>query len=307
MKILCLESKNMCKQTFRSWGNVLKKHENSFVTCNIDRKPVYDAFDETEPDLFIGSVLDITRGVARCLTEYEIPAIFYSPLFQTISAENVECVEELKKDCGQPTLIFNFSHSSSSLDAWKQKGFNTASIMRAMDIIEFPRTEPRTNLKTNVAYFGKHDETLYPYILPLCTFPADFTLKIFGPGNWPVTNHLGVVEIPNLKNVYASSDICLDIKLNDDDEISTTPFNVFSSGGFCLSNDKNVKDVFDIPIFDSPNYLLAIIKNILSYKEKLLRTKKECYENLFYNNHTYLYRMRDLSVLLNMELVNEIN
>ena len=52
-----------------SWARVFQSLGAEVSLWNIDSKPVFDAFDEFEPDIFIGQTYHITESLIKCIEE----------------------------------------------------------------------------------------------------------------------------------------------------------------------------------------------------------------------------------------------
>jgi hypothetical protein len=293
MKILCLETPKTCRHTFQGWANILKKNGHEFNFCNINKKPVFDAFDECDPDLFIGTVTDITRGVATCLTEFKIPAILYSPPYLSLEEIDIECVQQLRKDCGQPELIFNFADNKSlnqSLGGWSKEGFKIKNILRAADTTLFNYTKPKPEFEADVAYVGNFTPHVIPYIFPLC-HNTPYSVRIFGTGSWPIVNYLGQVDRKNVHEIYASSKISLSISPPNDIEPDGEVFNIIASGGFCLANNFP-EDILKIEKFSNKEELQNLVDQYTASPAKN-QLRQQVLEN-----HTYAHRLQHLLKVL---------
>lgn len=298
MKILCSKSPNISQSTMQGWSDALSDSDFEFIFWDSRKKAIFDAFDENEPDIFISSVEDISRGIVKCIKEYsDTITLFYSPKFDSVLSENIEYMDQLTNDTGKPDYIFSFCHEDrldEILGGWKNKGYQTISVMKAANTKLYYKRPINSLWGSDISIISDYYGYLTPYILPLC---GKMNIRIFGDG-WPVSQGVGMPLNENIGNIYASSKIILDISHNTY-EPSDVPFNVIVSGGYCISN--SVKDVFkSIPNFESPKELHDIIQK---YENN---TQQSLYTDII-NNHTYKHRMKSLlrDIKLNKE-ANEI-
>lgn len=257
MKFLC----GLKDIAMDGWSKSLKENGYEFVFWDQLTKPVYDVFDEEEPDFFICSTADITRGVAQCLMEYSdtIP-LFYDNPYIKINEEQTENIIELNNSLSQPTYMFNFcdaTQSNDHLTMWKNCGFKTFSTMRAA----FSRKDIIDNnniFASNIILISDYNPYLNKYILPLC-YDNKFPIKIFGNG-WPVVNAVGLTKRENHHKIYQSSLVSIDISENII-EPSQASFDILKSGSKCLSNTLSSINNPSLFHFKTPDDLYEIIKN----------------------------------------------
>lgn len=68
MRILCRVGRDDRRPIFEGWGRVFRASGHEFTLWDPASKPAFDAFDESDPDLYI-QIGSGTRAVSKCLME----------------------------------------------------------------------------------------------------------------------------------------------------------------------------------------------------------------------------------------------
>ena len=53
----------------QAWGKVFSQMGHQVSFWDINTKSVFDAFDEFEPDVFMGQTYNISKGLIKCIKE----------------------------------------------------------------------------------------------------------------------------------------------------------------------------------------------------------------------------------------------
>jgi hypothetical protein len=296
MNIICQTSPTNCKMTMTGWSNALASLGHKFTFWDSRFNPIFDIFDENEPDIFISTVNDVSSGMVACLkASPEISVLFYSPTLSSLTLDNIDYVRQLKEETGKPDFIFNFA-SDDKLGGWNNYGIKTLSIPRAMDSIAFQcsqkhKQEKDSGWKTQIAIVGDYQPFMDPYVLPLCQSKY-LQVRIFGTGPWPVAQYVGEVEYENLQNIFKNSQVVWEICPEGDLEVSWLPFNVFGVKGLCLTNNRSAAEILDIPAYAFPANVSDIEKTLngdFQFYGDYISINKKILEN-----HTYVHRMKTL-------------
>ena len=238
MKVLCIKSTNMCHSTMIEWQAQFQVLGHEFKFWEAGTKSAYDIFDEEKPDVFIGNIFDITRGIANCLLENKkVVSLMYSPPFKYVQEEQVYHMEQLK-----PNYIFGFvPYSSNVLAEWVNKGFDDKQILKVPHAVsQFVLRKPPLTQKeiashmdmTDVVYVGDYHPSLNELVFPL--LDGMKRVKVYGNG-WPVPECLGSLEKSDIYKVFSQTKVVLDV-LPMPEETSETSFNAKFCGSDYLSN-----------------------------------------------------------------------
>lgn len=284
MKFVCaLEDEAM-----DGWGCALKEQGHELIEWNQSAKPIFDIFDEIEPDFLIISISDITRGVATCLVESPntIPLFYDSPV-QTLSNDQMLNIVELRQQLTQVAYVFNFCHTSqlNTLEKWRKHNYQVFTSMRAVS----PRSISRKNISwecsehkiwaSTISIITNYNPYLNKFILPLCN-QDKYPVKIFGNG-WPIPNAVGRPKENNHAVIYQNSLASIDLSENTL-EPSQSLFDICAAGTLCISNTDVMSGYLspNILSFRTPDELLKLVEsepwkkvpvsyNMDSYKDRI--------------------------------------
>lgn len=330
MKILCLY--HSCGPQFvrQGWSNVFKACGHEFYFWNPKEKPVFDAFDQLNPDIFISTTYDITTGTIQCLKEYpntkvalvgsnwgELDKSIDLVKYPIVVAQDKEkrIIESLKKQTGKPDVIFTHYHDSfiePTMGLWRSIGCDIMSMLNAADVIDYGIGEYKQELASDIVFVGGYwkykAENLDKYILPLCEPAGKYRIKLFGNQAWPVPQYLGLIGTSSVKHLFASATICPSVSEPHSNEfgfdVIERPFKILSAGGFCISDDvlSLHRDIFknkELPIAKTPSEMKSMIDNFLAFPEERIPFMKAGQATV-YEKHTYFHRVADLLNVLNM-------
>jgi hypothetical protein len=275
MKALC----GLNSPIMESWGRAFKESGHQFKMWNPRTKSAFDTFDENEPDIFIGDVREVTRGVAKCLSEYQVPTALYSPEFSQLDEDVINSVKQLKSELNRPDLIFSFD--TKGLDNWHNLGFHTQHIPAAADPLLFKHEQGRAGWGADIAYVGNYNEKAARFLLPLC-HENKYRLCIFGDDGWPVINNVGQPESKTLPRIYNNTLSCLSFDKNDD-----SPFNAALCGAVCLTNYDNM---LGLPTFETVDGLKSTLNAVLASSEKRAKYV-DGVQKVIEGGHTYKDRV----------------
>jgi hypothetical protein len=155
---------------------------NAYKACGYNsylwsekQKPAFDIFAEFQPTVFISNGKKLSRATLKCLLNHR-------PI-KTIVSAHCEDIEYLKQNFCE-LFIYDISLAADTT------------------LYHFGKENP--NLKCDVAFLGKKNDVIYPYMIAWC-HQKGRNVKIFGPEPWPVPNYLGNISIENECDLYRSA------------------------------------------------------------------------------------------------------
>lgn len=165
-----------------------------------------------------------------------------------VSQAEIEAVELLKKTIGD-RLSFVFTHYHPNdieytMGHWTSElGIKAIALSNSADILNYSNGAIKEELKCDISmisgYWPYKAINLKPYIFPLCN-QNKLNIKIFGNGVWPVGQYLGTLSEDNVKNLFVSSKINLNIhephstKFHYD--VNERIFKILACGGFLIGD-----------------------------------------------------------------------
>jgi len=330
MKFLCLYKSNGEEFRLRGFGNALRAAEHDFVFWRPEDKPTFDAFDEFNPDVFIGTTFDLTRSMVKCIQERpnlkvilkgsnwgEIDKEINKAKFPVVTVTDTEkrIIEQLKKETGKPDFVFCHYHPNrveQTMAGWREIGVEPLGIMNAADVIDYPFGERKEYLASDIAfvggYWGYKARNLDQTIIPLCETVGKYNIKIWGNQPWPVPQFLGFTNTEMVKDIYASAKICPSISEPHSNEfgfdVIERPFKILSAGGTLVGDHVSSlqHDVFpgiELPFFKKNCLLVDYIEAVLQGEEEIPQKDQDLARQRVFEEHTYFHRMAYLLEALN--------
>src|SRR3990167_1412358 len=240
---------------------------------DINSKPVYDVFDEFQPDLFIGQTYNLTPHLINCLVERPYIKVIMKgsdwgekqkeidlKKYPVVVAkdEEIKLVEILRKQIGKPDFISCHYHPNriqSTHGYWTEKlGIPIVGLMSGADIFTFHVGQKRDEFVSDIAFVGGYweykSQTLNKWLLPLCNPDKIYKIRIFGNSGWPCPQYCGIIQDEVIADVLASATICPNISEPHSQDfgydIIERPWKLLSNKCFCISDyvDSMAKDVF---------------------------------------------------------------
>ena len=312
------------------WIRVFQSLGHDAILWDIGTKSSFDAFDEFEPDIFIGQTYNLDRGVFSCIKERphlkvvlrasdwgdmqkEIDLEKYPVL--VARADEKKILERLKKETDTPHFVYNHYHQNhieKTHNEWRNIGIEPVSMLHAADIFSYANGLEDSELTSDVSFVGGYwpykAQSLDKYMLRLCHPVGRYNIKIYGSQSWPVIQHAGRISDHREKNVYRSATISPNISEPHSQDfgydIIERPFKVLMSGGFCISDyvESMAHDVFsngEIVYAKTPEEFEELIKHFLRFPEERTPYIKNGYKTVI-NKHTYFHRVSRIFKKLNM-------
>ena len=329
MRILSLSYGQAFKYITEGWKSVFEAtgHEWAWLDAN---KPIFDAFDEFDPDLFLGTTYDLDRATIKCIKKRpEMTVILkgqnWGSLDKDIAkggdkpeevypigisdSEEQERVCDLRKDIDNRMLVYNLYHKKrmkETMGYWDDNGVETIDMQPAADHFKHKPATKIDMLDSDISFIGGYWEykgiNIDQYIIPLCYPIGKYNIKIFGYHEWPVSQFLGPVQDHLMNNVFSSAKICPNISEPHANEfgfeVNERVFKLSACKAFCLSDhiDSLVQDIFtegEMPTAKSAQEFHEKIDYYLENPDLREEHAERCYETVM-REHTYCHRVANL-------------
>ena len=301
------------------------------VLSHIFKKPAFDAFDEFEPDIFIGQTYNMDRALFKCIKhrphmkvvlrasdwgdkQEDIDLDEYPIL--VARKDEIDLIGQLKEETGKPDFVYNHYHENwmkKTHNKWETIGVRPVSMLHAADVFEYNSPNVYDHLVSDISFVGGYwpykAKAIDRYIIPLCHPVGRFNVKIFGGQNWPVCQYMGYIENDEVKNVFRSATICPNISEPHSQafgyDIIERPFKVLFSGGFCISDyvQSMAEDVFDddeIVFAKDPEEFFELVNHYLKYPDERIPYIHRGF-NKVVSEHTYFHRVAQILKELGLE------
>jgi spore maturation protein CgeB len=233
-------------------------------------KPVFDIFNEFEPEVVMCGTWEIDRALFKNLMKRPyIKVILWGsnwgsmdklidksdPVLMATEQEK-EYVRQVKQN-NKIEKIFSYYHSNwvkRTHNHWQELGLTPVGLPLAADLLTYKRTDPLPNLRCDLSFIGGYWPykaiNLDKFLLPLCYPDEKLKVKIFGWGNWPVAQHLGSLDDSLISNLFASSTVNVNVfeplaqKYGFD--VNERCYKILAAGGFCVSEycESAAEDIF---------------------------------------------------------------
>lgn len=262
MKVLICNNAGKSAHYFQRLGiaRALTACGHEAIIWDINIKSSHDAFDEFEPDIFIGQTESITPGIIDCLLErpYIKVALKASdwgsitseasekyPILK-VNDEEIINIHKLKRENLINHLFIHYpqKYINKTHNFWKEElGLITYSDLNAADIFSFTNGVPQDKYKCDIIFMGGYwkykAQVLNKWVLPLCV-DFKYNIKIFGNSIWPCPQYCGYLPDGEEANALASAKICINLHEPHSQEygwdIVERPFKIMSNKGFMITD-----------------------------------------------------------------------
>lgn len=299
------------------------------IMWDINQKSAFDAFDEFNPDLFIGQTYNVNHSIIKCIEERPLLKVIMKagdwgplydkldsnkyPLLQATGKEKL-LVQELKEKTGKPNFLYIHYHEDAVDDThgyWIKNGFDVYSQKNAADIFEFTNGKFIPEFASDIAfiggYWGYKSQVLDKYLLPLC-HEEKYNIKIFGNQHWPVYQYCGYIEPMLTKNILSSATICPNLSEPHSQDLGfdivERPFKLLSNKCFVISDyvekAANIFNDGEIVFAKTPEDFRKKIDHFLTNPEERNEYISRGYKKVI-NNHTYFDRVHEMLTRLDMD------
>jgi hypothetical protein len=301
------------------WAKVFETLGHTVNMWNIHSKNPFDAFDEFEPDVFIGQTYNLNESLVKCIKErpslkYCLRASDWGDIQSEINTDNyniliankteIAFVEELVQS-NAPEFVYNHYHDrwmKVTHNKWESVGVRPVSMLSAADVFEYMGGTQVPDLMCDLGFVGGYWEykgrNLDPYLLQFSHPIGKYNLKIFGNQGWPGAHYLGWIDNARVKDLFVSSTICPNISEPHSQDfgydIIERPFKVLAAGGFCISDyvQSMAEDVFvndEIVFAKTPREFKELSDHFIANPDEripYIQRGQKC----VLENHTYFHR-----------------
>jgi hypothetical protein len=312
------------------WAKVFQAIGHDVTIWDINTKSAYDAFDEFEPDLFMGQTYNLDRSLFNCIKERpEIKVVMRAsdwgdmqnkidkekyPILTASKDESV-WVERLKREVDKPDFVHNHYHDNwmkVTHNRWSMIGVKVVSLIHGADVFDYAGAGVVDALESDITFVGGYwpykAQSLDKYLLRLCHPVGKFNIKIFGGSDWPVVQYAGRISNENVKHAFRSATVCPNVSEPHSQDfgydIIERPFKILMSGGFCISDyvESMANDIFtndEILFAKTPEEFEQLIEYYVNNPEKRTPYVERGYKCVL-ENHTYFHRVAKIFTELDL-------
>lgn len=329
MRILIANDNKNAHSFIRSaFSKALAVSGHETILWNTWQKPVYDAFDEANPDLFFGQGYNLTPAFVKCIEERpdmslvlrvsdwskfndELDKTVYPVL--TASKKEIQFMKHIQTLPNK--LVVHTHHCKEYLEQthrrWIENGFNLYAFENFGDIFEYTNGKYVEEYKCDLVYLSGYwsykAKTIDKYILPLCNPNKNYNIRIFGNSPTPSSKYCGQLNENNVKDICKSAKINLSChephSLDFGYDATTKYVNLALNKSFFISDyvegEKN--RLVDGIFCKTPEEYFNQIDYFLTQKQR-----RQDIVNILYNitltNHTAFERMIDIFNQLNLPI-----
>lgn len=299
-----------------------------------EQKSAYDYFDEigTKFDLFVGQTYTLSRSLIEILKQSNAKVILqcstWGPITDTLdlnkypilvpSEQEKIYVRQLHEAIGDRLgfvfLNYHENKLEETLSYWNTKlDLNILGSPCAADTFSYLGGEFKPEYESDICFVGGNwgykGQNLNKYLVPLCnenTAPIingkKIKVKIWGQGWQGLPQYLGPIEEQEVKHVFASAKICLNVSEPHSQalgfDIVERPFKTALSGNVVLSDyvASMDDDVFGNTVMYYHDYqsLATKIKLILNSRDNFKNGWGQAAKRLVLKEHTYFDRVYDM-------------
>ncbi len=297
------------------------------IMWDINKKPTFDAFDELDPDLFIGQTYNINNSIIKCLAKRPATRVImkgsdwgkYSDTMDRnrfpVLIANEQEIENVKTLRENNCLDYIYVHyQQKDVDKthshWKDI-VPALSMLSAADVFEFTGGVSRPEFECDLGFvggrWGYKSVVLDKWFIPL--LKENLNVKIFGNQPWGIPEYCGNLPDHEVKNFFASCKISINLSEPHSQEfgydIIERPYKLAANKCFMISDHVDgLSELYpDIPSAATPEDF----KNLIYY---WLSEKADSKEDIVNNNykitigsHTYFHRIS--GIFKNLGLLSE--
>ena len=291
------------------------------VLWNIHAKPATDAFDEFNPDLFLGQTYNTTRAVCNAIRERphmkvimkagdwgELSDKIPNDQFGVLKASDTEkyYITDLYQETGKPDYVHIYYHPDyveGTHGKWKNAGIPVHTHMLAADIFDYTNGQVMPEFVSDITFIGGYwpykARNIDRFLLPLCN-DYRYKIKIFGNANWPVAQYCGAAKPEIVKHILASATICPQLHEPHSTEygfdMSERTFKLLANKCFVISDwVEGLHKLFgdNLVLTKTPEEFKQQVDHYLANPVDRAEYILEGH-NIVMNNHTYFHRVADI-------------
>jgi hypothetical protein len=287
------------------------------VMWDVNSKSVFDAFDEFEPDLFIGQSFNVNEAIIQCIKERPAMMVVMKgsddgPIHDTMdhqkypvlvaSQKEKDTLQKLQDETGKPDFLF-VHYDEHRLDEthgyWRKRGFRVESMLSAACVFDFTNGQKQPEFTSDIAFvggrWGYKSATLDKWFLPV--LESGLNIKIFGNQPWGVPQYCGFIADQHVKNLFASAKICPNLSEPHSQvfgyDIVERPFKLLSNKCFVISDYvEDLKKIIPdgIVYASTPVEFIEKIYYYLNKEDKRMDVAERGYRKVL-SKHTYFHRV----------------
>jgi hypothetical protein len=216
------------------WAKVFSAMGYNVVMWDITKKSAFDAFDEFEPDIFIGHTYHVDKAIFKCIEErpnlkvvmkasdwgqYADKVVEESGFsLLRASQKEIDVLSKLLEKTNKPDILQIHYHSDwvhLTHENWIKGGFKVISLLSAADVFKYAGGKQKSEFQCDISFVGGYhalkSDLLNKYFIPLCQ--DDYRVKVFGNSHWPIHQYCGPIPEHEVKNLYVSSKICPNVSV----------------------------------------------------------------------------------------------
>jgi len=297
------------------------------VLWNIHEKSPMDAFDEFEPDLFVGQTYNCTRSVCSAIKERPHMKVImkagdWGSLADSIPTDDFgvlmaskleqETIRNLYDETGRPDYVHIYYHPDfleGTHGYWRNAGIPIHSHMLAADVFDYTNGKCRDEFKSDLTFIGGYwpykAQNIDRYLLTLCE-DYNYKIKIFGNAHWPVAQYCGFAPMEMARDILASATICPQLHEPHSTtygfDMSERTFKLLANKCFCISDYVEGLDKLfgeDLVMAKSPEEFKEKIDWFLAHPEDRTPYITGGYDKVM-EGHTYFHRAAEIFTNLKM-------
>lgn len=297
------------------------------IMWQISKKPVHDAFDEFNPDIFIGQTYNFSPSFIQAIQERPKMKVIckageWGPMkneidqdrFNILFASNqeIDTILKLKKLCNKPDYVYVHYHPdwiNKTHGYWMDHGVQAYSQLSAADIFEFVNGQSKPIFESDLTFIGGYWDykarTLDTYLLPLCN---KYKVKIFGNSQWPIPQYCGMIPDDMAKHALASALICPNLSEPHSQEygfdVIERPYKLASNKCFVISDwvEGQIKlyPHDEMVYAKTPEEFHEKVEHYINNPHERIPFVEKAFKNTILN-HTYLDRVQQIFHRLGFE------
>lgn len=301
-----------------SWLNAFSACGHTAALWDIKAVSAFDAFDQLQPDLFMGQSYNLDQSTIKCIherphmkvalragdwgeQESEVDKTKYNILF--CSQKEKDVLKKLKDETGKPDFV-HIHYSDDSVkkthNHFETIGIKSVSLMMCADPTVYANAKFDNNLECDIGFVGGYwpykAQVMDKYLTPLLYPINRYKTKIFGNQPWGVPQYCGVIDDNDIKNLFVSAKICPNLsephaqKFGID--VNERIFKILYAGGFCISDNVESYKMFGdgLVIAGCHNDFKEKIDHYLKNPEQRVDVIKRGHQYVK-ENHTGLHRV----------------
>lgn len=297
---------------------------------DITQQPANDAFDEVQPDLFLGQTYNINRSLLNAIKERPHMKVImkagdWGPLCEDISKgdygvlmasdQTKQAILDLHEETGKPDYVHIYYHPhflKSTHGGWIDAGIDVHSHMLAADVFDYTNGQRMEQFESDLTFIGGYwpykARNINAYLLPLC-LNYKYRIKIFGNAHWPVVQYCGFAPPEHVRHILASATITPQLHEPHSTvygfDMSERTFKLLANKCFVVSDY-----VAGLDYLFGEDECLVLTKTPEEFKERVDYFLTNPDERLGYidrgynkvmNEHTYFHRAHDIFMNLGMQ------